>query len=550
MTKLEGGFPMRRFARCLVTLSLVVLVLPAASVLAAPPVSLQSAAPAVSPIVNLDAFVESVRKAFEVPGIAVAVVKDGKVVHAKGYGVRKLGDPAPVDARTLFGIASNTKAFTCAAIAMLAEEGKLSWNDPVIKHVPDFQMYDPYVTREMTIRDLVTHRAGLPLGAGDLLYFPETDYTRAEIAHRIRFLKPSTSFRSTYNYDNILYLVAGQVIESVTGKSWDDVIRERIFVPLGMTASSTTYKALLSGNVATPHAPMDGVIRPIAPMNFDNNAPAASINSNVEELARWAIVQLDGGSLASLKPGSTERLFSAASGRQMWSAQTIQAVGEPPPGLEALRTNFAAYGLGWGLNEFRGYKVASHTGGLPGYVSQVRLVPDLKLGVIVLTNQEVGAAFSSITSYVLDAYVGGGKTDWLGAYKALLEKRTGESEEVVKKAAAARAVDSKPSLPIEKYVGTYRDAWRDDVTVSSEGGKLRMKFGRAKQLDGDLEHFQYDTWIVRWRDRSLNADAYVTFQLKFDGTIERVKMVAVSPATDFSYDFHDLLLVPVTPAKP
>lgn len=537
---------MRRIACCLIALCLITTVLSTQAAFASPlAVPRQSAASAANPIANLDAFVESVRKAFEVPGIAVAVVKDGRIVHAKGYGVRKLGEQAPVDSKTLFGIASNTKAFTCAAIAMLVEEGKLSWDDPVIKHVPGFLMYDAYVTREMTVRDLVTHRAGLPLGAGDLLYFPETDYTRAEIAHRIRFLKPSTSFRSAYNYDNILYLVAGQVIEAVSGKSWDDFVTERIFTPLGMSASSTRYKSLLAENVATPHAPMDGTIRPIPPMNFDNNAPAASINSNVDELARWAIVQLDGGSLESLNPGSKARLFSAASGRQMWSAQTIQNVNEPPAGLEALRTNFAAYGLGWGLSEFRGYKVASHTGGLPGYVSQVRLVPDLKLGVIVLTNQEVGAAFSTITSYVIDSYIGGGKTDWLGAYQALLAKRSGEADEVVKKAEAARAKDTKPSLPLERYVGTYRDSWRDDATITNEGGKLRLKFGRAKQLDGDLEHFQYDTWVVRWRDRSLNADAYITFQLKHDGTIDQVKMVAVSPATDFSYDFHDLLLVPV-----
>lgn len=533
---------MRRFARNFVTFVALSLVTTTSAFASARP--LQAA-----PLADIDAFVESVRKTFNVPGIAVAVVKDGKVVHAKGYGVRKLGEATPVDEKTLFGIASNTKAFTCAAIAMLVEEGKLAWDDPVIKHVPGFLMYDAYVTREMTVRDLVTHRAGLPLGAGDLLYFPETDYTRAEIAHRIRFLKPSTSFRSAYNYDNILYLVAGQVIESVTGRTWDDVIRERIFVPVGMTASSTTYKALLSGNVATPHAPLDGVIRPIAPMNFDNNAPAGSINSNVEELARWAIVQLDGGSLESLKPGSKERLFSAASGRQMWSAQTILTVNDPPPGLEALKTNFAAYGLGWGLSEFRGYKVAAHTGGLPGYVSQVRLVPDLKLGVIVLTNQEVGVAFSAITSHVIDAYIGGGKTDWLAGYQALLAKRTGDADGVVKKAAAERAKDTRPSLALEKYAGTYRDAWRDDVTVTVESGKLVMKFARSKQLEADLEHWHYDTFVARWRDRSLNADAYVTFQLKHDGTIEQVKMVAVSPATDFSYDFHDLLLVPVVEKK-
>ena len=251
--------------------------------------SAQSAAPA-----DFDAYVARVLKEFQVPGIAVAIVKDGKVVLAKGYGVRKLGESAPVDAHTLFGIASNTKAFTSAALAMLVDEGKITWDDPVIKYIPAFQLYDPYVTREMTIRDLLTHRSGLGLGAGDLLWWPPTDYSRDEIIRRFRYVKPATSFRSRYAYDNVLYMVAGQIIPAVTGKSWDEFIRERIFKPIGMSESNTSVSAFRPGdNIAIPHAPVDGRIEAIKYINLDNVGPAGAINSNVTDLAKWVIVQLE-----------------------------------------------------------------------------------------------------------------------------------------------------------------------------------------------------------------------------------------------------------------
>ncbi|HLG17003.1 MAG TPA: serine hydrolase [Blastocatellia bacterium] len=494
---------------------------------------------------DLDGYAAQVLKEFEVPGLAVAIVKDGKVVLAKGYGVRKLGDASPVDTQTLFGIASNTKAFTAAALAMLVDEGKISWDDAVIEHLPSFQMYDPYVTRELTIRDLLTHRSGLGLGAGDLLFFPPSTYSREEIIRRLRFVKPATSFRSKYAYDNVLYLVAGEVIHSVTVKSWDDFVKERIFAPLGMTASNTSVSALRPGdNFATPHARAEGRVFAIEPSNLDNNAPAGSINSNVAEMAKWMIVQLDGGLIRD----SNRRLFSERQSREMWSAQTILPLGDPPPLLAALKANFAAYGLGWGLTEYRGHKTVSHTGGLPGYVSRVTLVPDMKLGIVVLTNQEAGAAFQALTYHTLDHYLGASETDWITAYQTLTKQGEARAAEVEKKAKAARATDSRPSLDLSRYAGRYRDAWYGDVTISLENGKLVLRFSHSPALVGDMEHWQYDTFIARWRDRSLNADAYVTFALKPDGSIDRMKMAPVSPLTDFSYDFQDLLFAPAPPS--
>jgi CubicO group peptidase (beta-lactamase class C family) len=497
---------------------------------------------------DLDAYAARALKEFEVPGLAIAIVKDGKVVTAKGYGVRKLGESTPVDEQTLFGIASNTKAFTGAALAILVDEGKISWDDPVTKHLPGFQMYDPYVTREMTVRDLLTHRSGLGLGAGDLMFFPPSDFTREEIVTRLRFIKPATSFRSKYAYDNVLYLVAGQVVAAVSGKSWDDFIKERIFAPLGMTASNTSVKDLRpGGNFISPHQKVEGRLQPVPYMNLDNTAPAGAINSNVAEMAKWIITQLNEGAPPDGQ-NDGRRLFSQRQSREMWSAQTPIAVGNPPPALSALKANFSAYGLGWGLNDYRGHKIVSHSGGLAGMVSRVRMVPDLKLGIVVLTNQEAGGAMEAISFRIIDHYLNAPATDWIAAFHTVAEQQLAQARDVEKRQGAARNAESKPSLPLTKYAGRYNDAWYGEATIALEAGKPVLRFSHTPGLVGDLEHWQYDTFIARWRDRSLNADAFVTFALKPDGNIEQMRMVPVSPLTDFSFDFQDLLFTPVSGA--
>ncbi len=495
---------------------------------------------------DIDEYAGRVLKEFDVPGMAVAVVKDGKVILAKGYGVREIGKPEPVTPDTLFGIASNSKAFTTAALAMLVDEGKIAWDDPVIKHLPMFQLADPYVTREFTIRDLLTHRSGLGLGAGDLMWWPTTTFTRTEVLHNIRYLKPVTSFRSQYAYDNVLYLVAGEVIRAVTGKTWDEFVAERIFKPLGMNRCNTSPTQFRKGDdIARPHAPADGKLRAIEYTNLDNVGPAASINASVNDMAKWMIAQLDGGAYRDAS-GAEKRLFSLRRQNEMWAQQTILPINPNPPApLAALRPNFYSYGLGWFLQDYRGRKVVSHTGGLAGLVSKVTLVPELKIGVVVLTNQESGAAFSAMSWRIVDALIGAPSTDWITAYKEVGAAQKRAIDEALAKQGAARAADSKPALPLAKYAGTYRDPWYGDVTLAFENDKLVMRFSRTAQLVGDLEHWQYDSFIVRWRDRTLNADAYVTFSLNPDGGIERLRMEAVSPTTDFSFDFQDLNLVPV-----
>jgi CubicO group peptidase (beta-lactamase class C family) len=488
---------------------------------------------------RIDEVVERARRTFEVPGIAVAVVKDGKVVLAKGYGVRKLGETAPVTADSLFRIASNTKAFTTAALAILVDEGKLHWDDRVIDHLPEFQMYDPYVTREMTVRDLLTHRSGLGLGAGDLMFWPATDFTREEIVRRIRFLKPATSFRSRYAYDNLLYLVAGQIVGHVTGKSWDDFVRERIFVPLGMLHTNSSTRALIAAaDVANPHARADGKLVALSQTDHDNNAPAGSINSSVGDLAKWMIVQLNHGAYAG------GRLFSAERSSEMWSGQTILPIEDLPAGAPAamaqIQPQFNQYGLGWMLRDYRGRKMVYHTGTLAGYVSRVTMIPEINLGIVVLTNQEEAGAHASIAYSILDEYLSAPAVDWVPAFREMARLEAAEGEDEVKKSSAGRNANSRPSLPLASYAGWYRDAWYGDVAVTENFGRLVISFTHTKQLTGDLEHWQYDTFVARWKDRTLAADAFVTFTLGADGSVQQMKMAPVSPLTDFSFDFQDL----------
>jgi CubicO group peptidase (beta-lactamase class C family) len=513
--------------------------LPALLLLACATTALAQPAPVVR--ADLDAYVQRVMKSFDVPGLALAVVKDDVVVVARGYGVRKKDEPAPVDGRTLFGIASNTKVFTATALGLLVEQGKLQWDAPVINYLPWFQMYDPYVTRELTVRDLLVHRSGLGLGAGDLLWWPPSTYNRREIAGRLRYIKPATSFRSAYAYDNVLYLVAGAVIEAVSGQSWEDFVASHILAKVGMTSSNVRHSAAAGGgNVATPHADVDGKVRPITPFDSDNTNPAGGINSCAEDMAKWLRVLLDEGKLPD---GS--RLFTAATWRQISTPVTPEPNGPPPPELPVLRSNFRGYALGLEARDFKGYKVLTHTGGLPGYVSRVLMIPDLKLGVAVLTNQESGEAFDAIAYDVAEAYTGGPRTNWLEGYERVRTRASAALADADRKTASVRNMASTSSLPLAAYSGTYRDAWYGDIAIAVEDGRLVMRFTKTPSLVGDLEHWQYDTFVAKWRDRELRADAFVTFALNPDGMIDQARMQAVSPSTDFSFDFQDLLLRPV-----
>ena len=488
----------------------------------------------------IDSIVERALKTFGTQGAAIAVVKDGKVIVAKGYGIKKMGSAEQVGPDTRFGIASNTKAFTATAIGMLVEEGKLQWDAPVIRYLPEFAMYDPFVTRELTIRDLLVHRSGLGLGAGDLLWWPASTFNRKEIVQRLRYIKPATSFRSAYAYDNVLYLVAGEVIERVSGRTWEQFVQERILNKVGMTASTVRHSdAAANADVAATHAEVDGVMKVIGPMTSDNTNPAGGINAGARDIAKWLLVQLDSGKLAD---GS--RLVSARTAREIWTGVTPLPMGTPAPEMAPLRRQFSMYALGFNTGDFRGKKYLQHTGGLPGYLSWLGFIPEARVGVAVLTNTET-PMYSALGWSLLDYALGTNPAwDFVGGQATLTQRQKAALAAQRTATAAARDSLSKPSLPLAKYAGTYEDAWYGDVVVSQANGKLRISMAHTPQLQGDLVHWQHDTFVARWDDREMRADAFVTFQLNPNGTIDQVKMAPADPEVDFSFDFQDLLLKP------
>lgn len=502
-----------------------------------------------APPSDLDAVVKKSMQQFEVPGALLALVEPGRAPLTKGYGVRKLGESAPMDEHTLFSIASNTKAFTAAALAILIDEGKLSWDDKVADRLPGFRMYDPYVSHEMTVRDLLVHRSGLGLGAGDLLFWPQSTVSREDLVHRLRYIVPATSFRSSYAYDNVLYVVAGEVIEAVSGQSWEDFIVERIFQPLGMNESAPSKGRIKSANRSWPHARLNGRARNVGgsvePLSIapgvDNAAPAGGINASPHDMVRWLQLQLDRGVLGS------GRLFSEAAAKEMWTPQVLVPVGTEHSAIAAIQPTFQTYALGWNIKDYRGHRIVTHSGFVEGSASVTFLIPDKKVGFIVMINGEDTEAHEAIAYHLLDHYLGFAKTDWVSAFAKAHQAKIDDAIRALDTAAKQQSSSGPakgPSLDAQAYAGTYRDAWYGDVIVGYSGGALNIDFKSSPGMSGALEHVRFETFRTRFTDRRME-DAYITFSLQADGSIEHAKLQAISPLADFSFDYQDLLLKPV-----
>jgi CubicO group peptidase (beta-lactamase class C family) len=473
-------------------------------------------------------------KSFHVPGIAIGIVKDGKLVFAKGYGVRQLGAAGKVDPHTVFQIGSNSKAFTAAALAMMVDEGKLQWDDKVIDYLPQFRLYDPYVTREFTIRDLLTHRSGLGPGAGDLMFYPETDFSRAEIIRGLRHLKPVAGFRAAYGYDNILYMIAGELIPVLANMPWEDFVEQKIFRPLGMGDCAASHDRIRTGaNLAAPHTMVDGVLTNIPVENITVIGAAGTINCSVDAMTKWLMVQLAEGGMANGK-----RLFSADRSQEMWTVNTAQQVDALSASLT--RAHFKGYGLGWELQDEFGYKRVMHTGGVPGTSTWVTMIPELQLGIVVLTNVDSNGAMEAVGHRILDAYVGAPKRDFVAILQAALNAGSAAAAAAVAEATSVGAAAPVAPLALSLYAGHYIDQWRGAADIRRDGEALVLKFSRTSKLEGRLTPLAGNVFIVHWNDRSLNADAYVRFSQTFDGHIEGMTLRAISPETDFSFDFQDL----------
>jgi hypothetical protein len=335
-------------------------------------------------------------------------------------------------------------------------------------------------------------------------------------------------------------MTAGQIIPAVTGISWDDYIRQRIFTPLGMTHSNLSTADFRPGqDYSSPHSRVDGKLQVIGFQVLDNVGPAGAINSCAADMAKWVLLQLNHGKFLD----RDDRLFNEERSREMWSPQTILPTDDPPSPLAHLKANFADYALGWMLRDYRGHKVVGHGGGVAGFVSNVLLLPEQQLGVVVLSNAEQDGATAAIVYHVMDHYLGLPPTDWIAAFKASDDADEEEAHEKMQKAENTRAAESKPSLPLEKYAGVYDDAWYGPITIRMENRHLLISFDHTPTMIGDLEHWQYDTFKAHWREHTIE-DAFVTFSLNPDGSIDSARMAAVSPLADFSFDYQDLLLRP------
>ena len=466
------------------------------------------------PLAGFDAYVEKALEDWRTPGLAVAVVKDGRVAHAKGYGVREQGRATPVDERTLFAIGSTTKAMTAALVGMLVDEGKLAWDDPVIRYLPGFQLKDPVVTRELTVRDLLTHRGGL--GNADYLWYGQ-EATTAQVLDRVRLVEPAYSLRSRFIYQNVMYGAAGEVIARVSGKPWTDVIRERIFVPLGMTDTVATLSQVASGaNAAAPHADVGGSIKVIRNASVDAVAAAGSVWSSAADMSRWMQFLLDGGRTGG---ADGKRLLAERTFAELFRPQAI-VPDTMYPTTRLVKPHWMTYGLGWFQQDYRGRAVDFHTGSIDGMIAILGLVRDERLGVFVLGNLDHAELRHALMYTVFDRYAGRTDRDWSADLLALYGETRQRDAQARQRTEAQRVTGTTPSLPLDAYAGRYADPLRGSVSVSVDHGALRLDYGPG--FVGTLEHWHFNTFRARWA-ADWRGTTLVTFVVGASGRPEAVE---------------------------
>jgi CubicO group peptidase (beta-lactamase class C family) len=468
---------------------------------------------------ELDKYYEKALSDWEVPGMAVAIVKDDSVVFAEGYGLLDINGTEEVDANSMFAIASNTKAYTSAALALLVDEGKINWDDRVQEYIPWFQLYDPYVSANMTIRDLLTHRSGLKTFAGDLLWYG-SDYDRNEVIRRARYLEPTYDFRTKFGYSNIMYLTAGQIVEAVTDTTWDDFLRHRFFESLGMERTITTTNELDKfTNVAQPHTEFEEETITIPYLNWDNIAPAGSIISSVNDVAQWIRLQLNNGVYQK------DTIFSKKVQREMWSPVTTLHISA---GAERLwpSTHLKGYALGWQVYDYLGKKIVTHNGGYDGMISQTVLIPELNMGFVILTNKNA-SLYYPLQYKTMDMLIGGNDTDWSEMFLKFQNAR-GKKEEETPKEEAIPA-----SLPLEDYCGTYGGAIYGNAEVSLKEGKLFIDLLPTQGFESTLEHFNCNTFRIRMEGFPSLPGGTVNFLINEKGEASELLIDIPNPDFDF-----------------
>ena len=458
---------------------------------------------------GLDAEIEQMIGDWGIPGAAVVVIQDDEITFAQGFGVREIGGGDPVDEHTIFAVGSTSKAFTAAAIAMLVDEGKVGWDDPIVDHVPIFRLSDPYITRDLRVRDLMSHNSGLM--RGDRLWYA-SGRSREEVLEQVRHQPVTFPLRSTFQYNNTTWIAAGEVIENAAGMSWDDFVASRIFRPLGMARSTTSVEALKRlDNVATPHNPsLDGEVTAIPYRNIDNAGPAGSINSSALQMAQWIRLQLGRGEFEGERLISEEAIGETHTGQMLIRKEGSWAFTWP-------ESDFLTYGLGWFLSSYRDVTMISHGGNIDGMTAYVGFVPRRGYGMVILSNLSSANGFSSALAHrIIDRLEGGEGLPWhenmLEAFNEVLEQQRAAASEVEE----SRAEGTSTTLPIAEYAGTYANDMYGEITVTEDGGVLGASFGTGYQ--GALEHWHYDTFRVSWGGGAEPRE-FLRFEIGTDGKV-------------------------------
>ncbi|MEP7380880.1 MAG: serine hydrolase [Gemmatimonadota bacterium] len=460
-----------------------------------------------------DVYVAQAVKAWDIPGLAIAIVAGDSVLFAKGYGVRTLGRPEPVDIHTRFSIGSTTKAMTALALLMAADSGAVVLDAPVQRYLPALQLYDPVMTREMTVRDLLTHHTGLP-GSDQLWYGTTNDI--GEIVRRMRWLRPASSFRNSYAYQNVQYAMAGEVLSAATGRPWRDAVRTRIWDPLGMRETLPSLAATVGQpNVATPHLVIDDTLRVIENRSVDAVAPAGAVWSSVSDMARWMRFVLDSGRVGG------KRLVSESRFIDWLSPQSIVPLGDFYPTTALAGVHRVTYGLGWFLHSYAGDEVAMHTGSIDGMSAMIGLIPSHRMGVYILANRDHGELRHALLYRAFDLVAGRPPRDWSTEIKALYDRSDTRARLAHAAFVAARVAGTTPTLALDRYVGTYTDSLSGTVQVTLAGGVLQAAWGA--DYVGPLEHWHYDTFLARWADRR-NPSTPVSFILDASGTVAELRL--------------------------
>lgn len=481
---------------------------------------------------RLDAYFEGARKAWDVPGMAVAIIKDGQIVHLAGYGARDLDSGELVDEHTLFAIASNTKAFISASVASLVDEGVLTWDDRIVDHVPYFRLVDEVAGQRATLRDALSHGIGLGTYSGDVVWF-KSDKTSEEVLRNVAFLPPAFEFRSGYAYNNIMFIAVGEVIGSASGMPWESYISNHFFEPLGMSRSTTSAEAALKkGNVATPHKVHYGenVAVPWTSWSGSGAGAAAGVISTAHDMAQWVTLHLNEGVVGE------DTLFSAAEQREMRRPHyNYQPNSQTYPGQ-----NFSGYGLAWGISEYRGHTVVAHSGAYDGMYSRVAMVPDQELGVVVLTNTMKGIG-TWLVYDLIDAYLGSSVRNWSRFGLARDERARASFDRRLDEHRGARKPGTLPTLAVADMAGTYHDPLYGEVVVLERDGVFRLEFPRAIRLGATLTHWQDDTWQINWDERHAWFDfGTVTFTIDDDGQVDGL---------EFSVPNDDIFFEEIHPKK-